>query len=450
MNRFDIVIIGAGTAGLYSAYLLSSLGFSTCVVEQKPIENLYKVTGDAIGKHHVEQHRIDVNDIVENYYRGALVYSPNEDLKLRVPGEGYALDIAGWSRKLLRMATSKGAEIWDATTFIKPIVDGDKVCGVVVKRRDGATFEVKASVVVDASGATGVVRTRLPWKDHPLTEPLKPEDASYAYREVVELKDIPGERDHIRIYLNQDVAPGGYWWLFPKRGNIANVGLGIWGKYVKERGLNPADHYRKYLLKRKELQDRKIINAGGGIVPTRRPLDTLVWNNIVTVGDAALTVNPVHGGGLGPALLSARLASETIADAWERGDLSATGLWSYNLRYIEIYGRKQAKLDIFRLALQHMSNEEIQKGLEAGIVTENEVLILSSEGKELSVFDKVKKLLRMRKVPLSLARKLILAFTYMRKIEKLYGEYPESPEKLEVWSERVRKLYSDYLRGLRR
>jgi len=450
VTKFDVIIVGAGTAGLYSAYLLSSLGFSTCVIEQKPIEKLYKVTGDAIGKHHVEQHNIDVSDIVENYYRGALVYSPREDISLRVPGEGYALDISGWSRKLLKMATSKGAEILDATTFIKPIVEGETIRGVVVKRRDGTISELRSSIVVDASGATGVVRTRLPWTNIPITEPLRPEDASYAYREVVEVRDVPENPDHIRIYLNQEVAPGGYWWYFPKRGNVVNVGLGIWGRHVKERGLNPADHYRRYILKRRELEGRRVINSGGGIVPTRRPLDTLVWNNIVAVGDAALTVNPIHGGGLGPALLSAKLAVEAVADAWERGDLSARGLWSYNLKYIEAYGKKQAKLDIFRLALQHMSNDEIQKGLEAGIVTENEVLILSSEGRELSVFDKVKKLLRLRKVPLSLARKLILAFTYMRRIEKLYEEYPENPEGLENWSRRVRKLYSDYLRALAR
>ncbi len=446
MTRFDIIIVGAGTAGLYAAYNLGKLGFSVCVVEQKSIENLYKVTGDAIGKHHIDRHGIDVSGIVENYYRGALVISPEEDVKLSVVGEGYALDIAGWAKRLLSMALSKGVTVLDKTTFVKPIVDGKYVVGVRVKHSN-VQHELYAKVIVDASGATGVVRTRLPW-NITFTEPLKPEDASYAYREVVEIDQEPEHRDFIRIYLNQNIAPGGYWWFFPKRDRIANVGLGIWGKYVKERGFNPSNFYRKYLLSRRELENKRVLNAGGGIVPTRRPLDTLVWNGIVAIGDAAVTVNPVHGGGLGPALLSAKLASEAIAEAWEKGDMNVENLWTYNIRYIQEYGKKQAKLDIFRLALQHMTNEEIEKGLKAGLVDESEVFTISSEGESKSIFDKLRKLLKLGKVPFSLAKKLLLALSYMKKIEKLYEEYPRDPSKLDIWIEKIRKLYSDYLKTL--
>ncbi len=64
---------------------------------------------------------------------------------------------------------------------------------------------------------------------------------------------------------------------------------------------------------------------GGGIVPTRRPLPSLVANGFLAVGDAAVTVNPVHGGGIGPALLSAELASKAVIDAFERNDVSERG-----------------------------------------------------------------------------------------------------------------------------
>ncbi len=448
MYRFDVVIVGGGTAGLYAAYNLAKFGFSVCVVEQKSVDSLYKITGDAIGKHHIDRHGIDISGIVENFYKGALVYSPDEDVRLKVPGEGYALDISGWLKRLASMALSRGVTILDKTTFTKPIVDGKYVVGVRC-RRDG-DVEIYSKVVIDASGATAVVRTRLPW-NIPFTEPLKYEDVSYAYREVVELDSEPEEREYIRIYLNQNIAPGGYWWFFPKKGSVVNVGLGIWGKYVKELKYSPLEFYKDKLLKvRRELQNRKIINSGGGIVPTRRPLETLAWYGIVAIGDAGVTVNPVHGGGLGPALLSAKLASETIAEAWERGSMSLENLWNYNIKYIEEYGKKQAKLDIFRLALQHMNNEEIERGLKAGLVDESEVLSISSEARTSSIFDKLKKLLKLRKVPFSLARKLILSFTYMKKIEKLYDNYPRDPKDLDLWIEKLRKLYSDYLKTLKK
>lgn len=94
----------------------------------------------------------------------------------------------------------------------------------------------------------------------------------------------------------------------------------------------------------------------------------MVGPSILAVGgDAAVAVNPVHGGGLGPALESAKLASDAVAAAFEKGgDLSMKGLWSYNTSYLKVYGIKQAKLDVFRLMLQSLSDEEINKGLKPG------------------------------------------------------------------------------------
>ncbi len=71
---------------------------------------------------------------------------------------------------------------------------------------------------------------------------------------------------------------------------------------------------------------RRIIHVGGGIVPTRRPLPSLVANGFLAAGDAAVTVNPVHGGGIGPpALLSAELASKTVIEAFEKSDFRREG-----------------------------------------------------------------------------------------------------------------------------
>ncbi len=449
MRTYDVIIAGGGTAGLYAAYLLAKLGFSVLVVEQKPLDKLFKVTGDAIGKHHIEQHIPDIEqEVLINHYRGALVISPDEDVVIEIPGEGYALDIHRWLSHLARRALNAGAEIMDSTTAVKPLFESGEVRGLVVHGKDGTKLEVRSKVTIDATGATGALRTKLP-QELPISEPLRPEDASYAVREIVELKKEIDRRDFIRIFLNQDIAPGGYWWFFPKTANTANVGLGIWGKYVRELGYNPNKFYEKLVKSRDELKDRKVLNSGGGIVPTRRPLDTLVWNRFLTIGDAACAVNPVHGGGLGPAMLSARIAADVIAEAYEKNDLSTRGLWSYNIRYIRAYGLKQAKLDIFRLALQHMNNREIEAGLRARLVESSDVLALSSEGSEHSLLTRIRMLFKLVRLPLSLIRKLALAVTYMKKVEELYRQYPQEPEKLPQWQSRVRQLYEEYLSKLK-
>ncbi len=223
-----------------------------------------------------------------------------------------------------------------------------------------------------------------------------------------------------------------------------NIGLGLWGKLSEEQGLNPRHNYDKYLANSQYTRGRKIIHVGGGIVPTRRPLPSLVANGFLAAGDAAVTVNPVHGGGIGPALLSAELASKTVLEAFEKGDFTERGLWRYNIEYLRAYGIKQAMLDVFRLMLQTLTNDQLNRGLKARLLTEDEVLEISEKGSlELSLIDKLKIGLRLMKVP-DVASKLRLALRYMGEVKNLYETYPESPSGLSSWYGKLTSVYHDY------
>ncbi|MCG2869295.1 MAG: NAD(P)/FAD-dependent oxidoreductase [Vulcanisaeta sp.] len=444
MGNFDVVIVGAGTGGSYASYLLAKAGFNVALIEMKRRDHVFKTTGDAIGIHHIERMVIKPPSYVFTIrYEGAEIYSPDLSVKYVVLGKGFGLDMAKWAQWLISEAESAGAHIFDGYKVQGPIIENGKVSGVKVLRPDGAVEEFRAKVVIDASGAAAVIRSRLPrgwW----VSEPLLPEDVSNAYREIVEV-DYEVERpEYIRIYLNADIAPGGYWWLFPKGRNVINIGLGVWGKLTEERGLNPRHNYDKYLANSQYVRGRRVIHAGGGIVPTRRPLPSLVANGFLAVGDAAVTVNPVHGGGIGPALLSAELASKAVVDAFEKGDYSERGLWRYNIDYLRAYGIKQAMLDVFRLMLQTLSNEQLNRGLRARILTEDEVLEISEKGSlQLSLMDKLKIALRLARVP-DVASKLRLAFKYMNEVRSLYEAYPTSPEGLSSWYGMLVSVYREY------
>jgi len=60
-----------------------------------------------------------------------------------------------------------------------------------------------------------------------------------------------------------------------------------------------------------------------------------------------------------------------------------------------------------------------------------------------SFLDKVSLVVRLLGKPILLT-KLILVAEYMRKAKNLYLNYPESPEKLEEWTQRVEDLYAEY------
>jgi len=444
----DVVIVGAGVAGLYAAYRLAGYGLDVLVIERKPEEAIgEKVCGDAIGKHHFDELELDhpkIGEDAERTFKGVKIVSPNEQHVIEVLGEGYALNRKAFGVRLYRLALSKGAEVWTSHRFHKPITEGSWVRGIVALRPDGSKVSIEARVTIDASGVPGVVRLSLP-KSWWVSEPIPREDLNVTYREIWE-GDIENlDHDFAWIFLNVDVAPGGYWWLFPKKKGVYNVGLGVQGG----RG-NPIKNFVNYVRKRFEKNITQIIDCGGGLVPTRRPISCMVWNGFIVVGDAASTANPVHGGGIGSAMLSSKIASDTIIEALERGNASMEALWNYHLRYHKAYGAKQASLDILRMFLQTMSNEGLNFVFESKIVNGYDVYDIGAKGiLRQSIFSRLSALVRLGRRP-SLLHKLLKVKSYMDRARDLYLSFPPSPREFENWKRREESLFQEFREWLRR
>ncbi|MEM1623320.1 MAG: digeranylgeranylglycerophospholipid reductase [Sulfolobales archaeon] len=443
-KTYDVVIVGLGVAGAYAAYKLSKSGLKVLAVDIKPYDRLGdKPCGDAVGKHHLESLGLaDLpQEILEGYVRGIDIFSPSENFKFRVLGDGYEVNRIGLVRYLVKQALDFGLEIKTETAALGPIIRNGFVCGVVL-REGNRSVEVGAKVVVDASGNARSIARRLP-SEWPVAEGLEIVDSNIAYREVRELHREIEEPDILRIYVSKRVAPGGYWWLFPYSSlpGYVNVGLGIQGG----RGYpHPRTLLYQHVLSRELFKGSRLIEAGGAVVPTREPLKSLVWHGIAVVGDAAYTVNPVHGGGKGSAMISANCVASAIIKGLEVGRVDANGLWSANICYMNSYGAKQAVLNVFRLFLQELSDDDIEFGMSKKIIREEDLNVLSLRGDlELSVVDKAMRFLAGLRRP-SLLFKLKNVAEYMDKVRVLYDNYPRSPAELPQWSRKVSSLLREY------
>mgnify|MGYP000103034070 CR=1 FL=1 len=448
-GRFDVIVVGAGTAGSYAAYLLAKSGLKVALIERKPKEKIgEKVCGDAIGKHHFDNLKLSYpsGDELDGVFKGVKVYSPDEKFSIIVEGEGFAVNRYSFGQRLLKMALNSGAELYDKTHVIEPIVRNGFVKGVAAINLDSSSREVfEGEIVIDASGVASVVRTKLP-EDWWISERIAPEDTNACYREIVETKDEL-DSTYAIIYLSKKIAPGGYWWFFPKSKHIANVGLGV---QPIENAPNPINQYKIFIKVRRELKGSRKIHAGGGVVPTRRPLDCPVANGLLAIGDSAYTCNPIHGGGIGPSMVSAKCAAETILNALENyNEPTINALWPYPIKYIERYGAKQAPLDIFRMFLQRLSDDDLNFAFRRKVITGEEVNWVGSSGElKLSVERKLSKALRLISRPTLLYR-LKTVRDYMEKIKALYSNYPEDPSNFIKWRAKVNALISDYLRKIR-
>ena len=442
--RFDVVVVGAGTAGAYAAYLLARAGLRVALLESKRGEQLgVKVCGDGLGKHHVDRlsRRLTPNPAVfSNVIRGVELFGPRGS-RLVVPGEGYVLDRFEWGRWLIREAVNAGAELMEGTVAKAPIIEDGRVVGVVaVDSATGSKLELRASVTLDASGSAAVIRTRLP-REWPVSEPLDRSDVEHAYREVVEVDSEVENHEYIKIYLSQEVAPGGYWWIFPRSRTVINVGLGVWGL----SGANPSRNY--YAMVRPRVAVRGVIHMGGGFIPTRRPLHSLVAPGFAALGDAAAAVNPIHGGGIGQALLTAELAADTVVEALGRGDVSERGLWGFNVAYMREWGWRQAQLDALRLALLTFSDEDLEYGLSGRVLSEEEIYEIAARGFRLGLGDKLKLMARALARP-HIALRLAEAAMAAQRLGELYKRYPEDPSGLARWAAEVDEAYSAYRRRM--
>src|SRR5690606_33556064 len=93
-------------------------------------------------------------------------------------------------------------------------------------------FKKTAKDVVDCTGVTSVLRTNLPIKSF-IQRSIDRNDLEATGRYIYDFDNEGVEDktffdpDYCIIHLDQNLAPGGYGWVFPKGKNKVNIGLGV-------------------------------------------------------------------------------------------------------------------------------------------------------------------------------------------------------------------------------
>jgi flavin-dependent dehydrogenase len=159
-------------------------------------------------------------------------------------------------------------------------------------------------------------------------------------------------------------------------------------------------------------------------------------------------VNPIHGGGIGPSMLSGYLAGKTIVDALEKDDVSQESLWPYNRKYMEMYGAKQASLDVFRFLLLMSRDEELNYGMKYALMNEQDVLKAGlGEEFHLNISEKAKRVFKGLK-RIRFLNKLRLTTNLMKQVRTHYKTYPDTPKDFKNWKMQTEALFEEAKRKL--
>jgi geranylgeranyl reductase family protein len=443
---YDLVVVGAGTGGCLAAKTAAKNGLNVCLVESKSGEKVgLKACGDAVGKHHFDNIGLAYPTGSELCWEleGVEVVSPDFETSFRIAGLGakaFMVDRVEFGRRLVKETLDAGVEFMDKTTVLEPVIENNHVVAVKVKS-NVSNGVLRGKVFIDASGVSAVLRRNAP-EVPGFEKTVDREDLEIAYREIRVLENEIDDKTFGFIYLNQEYAPGGYFWLFPKGLNTANIGLGV---QFSRASMEIKNYFMRFIEEKLPwLNKAEVLDGRGAPVPTRRPLDNMVSNGLIVVGDAACQVNPIHGGGMGPSMTAGKIAGEVAVKALEKGDLSYRGLWDYNVAYMKGYGTKQASLDVFRIFLQNVSDDELNYGMSRKLIAEEDVLKASLYGEvKLSITDKTLRFLRsVGKINLVL--RLGKVAELMKTVKLHYQNFPENPEDFPKWLEKTRKLVEEY------
>jgi digeranylgeranylglycerophospholipid reductase len=456
-NR-DVVVVGAGIAGCMAAATVALKGkgkVDVLLLDRNPPTEVGKkntlgwVCGDAVGEHHIKyvHDRVGVTyglPEMENHVTAVYVFSPDMGVRVPFEGPGFVLDRPKFAKRLLDDALKAGVDYLGNSQATDLIAESGKIVGLVgqtVENGVNKPFEIRTKLILDTSGMSTKLRRSLPIQSF-IEKEIDKNDVEPTARINARLADgVQVETNHCDIYLDQEKAPGGYLWLFPKSEDKVNIGLGIQQKRTHKplsallKDWVATDPRFKNI---QPLTDDSNLN-GAWQVSVRHQNDCLVSNGYMVCGDAAWFPNPISAGGIGPGLIGGVMAGETAVRAVEAGDSSERQLWQYNLDFVERYGNKTAGLEAFRLYLQTLNNKEINYGMRNFLSASEATEMSLGEMPELSGLEKFGKLLRGLG-SYKAFKGLVYTMSRMKQLNELYQNYPKDPSQFEAWKKKVDSL----------
>jgi len=227
---------------------------------------------------------------------------------------------------LLQNAREHGVEAHEGVRVLDVLFEDGRAVGVRIKDGD-ATREVRAKVVVDASGQNGLLMNRLRLR---IWDPVLNKGAIWTYWEGA-YRDTG--RDEGATLVIQTGDRRGWFWYIPLHDNIVSCGV-VKGADVLFKGRR--DYAKTYFEEVEACPGVKERVAGArqatGIFATKDysyRSKQGAGDGWVLVGDAYGFLDPLYSSGVLLALKSGQLAADAIVEGLQRGDTSAAQLGTW-------------------------------------------------------------------------------------------------------------------------
>lgn len=318
MKQYDVVIVGAGLAGLQCARLLCRSGLRVLLVDHKKnLEQSIHTTGIFV-RRTLEDFAIP-EDCLGPALRHVTLYSPaRRTLELSSPHDEFRIGRMGrLYQRLLERALHAGVEWMPATRYAGHSVLKDEL--VLRLDSNSSSRWVRARYLVGADGANSRVSRQLQL-DRNSQWIVGIEDV---------FEDVPLQGPpRLHCFLDPKLAPGYLAWV-AQDGEQAHVGVGGYPSMFDP--LEALEKFRASLAHCIDLKNARRVEQRGGRIPVGGVLRNIANPHGLLVGDAAGAVSPLTAGGLDPCMRLSTLAAAVIAQYLESNDPDALRVYSGNL-----------------------------------------------------------------------------------------------------------------------
>ncbi|MCW4019762.1 MAG: NAD(P)/FAD-dependent oxidoreductase [Candidatus Bathyarchaeota archaeon] len=352
-EKFDVVVVGGGVCGSFSALTAAGLGAKVAVCEEHGEIGVPQHCAGLVSISGLKRVGLSLSKkIVENKFSGAVFYSPRgrEFAIGRASSVACVLNRELLDKHLVDLAERAGVRFLLKSRAESFIVDSNFVRGVVVRRK-GTRETLASNLVIDAEGCSSTLlkKARLQTLDRSMV-------VHAIQAEVDRVKET--DMDTVEVYLGRRYAPGFFAWIIPKRNGSARVGLAT-----------TVGDPRKYLnrfmhghpVASKKLGGSKVTSLSLHPIPLGGAIPKTYWNGLLVVGDAASQVKPTTGGGIIFGLLCSKIAGEVAYNAIKSNDFSTGFLSRYQSQWRELIGFDLMVMRQVRKMFNRLPDDKIDK-----------------------------------------------------------------------------------------
>jgi flavin-dependent dehydrogenase len=327
-SHYDTIVVGGGPGGSTTAALLAEHGHRVLLLEREPFPR-YHIGESLIPYTWFTLTRLGVVDWLRSSACPKKYSVQFVSITGRVSQPFYffqtikhecSLTWQVWRGEfdamLLDNARKKGVEVRQGVAVRDVIMDGERVVGVRADVGNGKVEEIRARVVVDASGRDSMLSRRFGWKDR--DEDLN-KIAVWSYWKGAKRDPGLDEGATTVAYVPQK----GWFWYIPLHSDIVSVGVVGEPGYLYRDTRDPNAIYERELKACRWIHDR--VKVGEQVEPVRVTGEysyhsrRIGGDGFCLVGDAFAFLDPLFSTGVFLALKSGEMAADTLHEVLATG-----------------------------------------------------------------------------------------------------------------------------------